>query len=100
MSNLNEILSPYEQIYADVEKIFESRPVYILGAYAGRTSPATDEKLAELAEYAKKFDGEENNGKLRTILVILKPYKNNPIIKETADLLADQLRSRSKTGFI
>jgi hypothetical protein len=96
MSNLNE----YEQIYADVEEIFESKPVYVLGAYAGRTSPVADEKLTALAEYAKRFDGEENSGKLRTILVILKPYKNNPIIKETADLLADQLRSRSKTGFI
>lgn len=96
MSEVNE----YLKIYDDVEKIFNSKPVYILGAYTGRTSPVTDEGLSKLNEYAKSFDGEENNGKLRTILVIIKPYKNHPIIKDTAEILANQLRSRSKTGFI
>lgn len=96
MSEVNE----YSKIYDDVEKIFNSKPVYILGGYVGRTSPVTDEGLSKLNEYAKSFDGEENRGKLRTILVIIKPYKNHPIIKETAETLANQLRSRSKTGFI
>lgn len=96
MSEVNE----YSKIYDDVEKIFNSEPVYMMGAYVGRTSPVTDDNLLELNEYAKRFDGEANSGKLRTILVILKPYKNHPIIKDTAETLADQLRSRSKTGFI
>jgi hypothetical protein len=97
MSNLREQL---EKIYDDVEQIFNSKPVYVLGENIGRTSKVTDEHLSELNKYVIQFNGEENLGKLRTLLVILKPYKNHPIIKDTAELLANQLRSKSKTGFI
>ena len=98
MNSLKE--STYTKIYDDVEKILGSKPVYILGALVDRTSPVTDKKLEALVEYAKGFDGDNDRGKLRTILVILKPYKNHPIIKETAELLANQLRAGSTTGFI
>ena len=98
MNSLKE--STYMKIYDDVERILESKPVYVLGAMVGRTSPVTDTKLEALVKYAKSFDGDTDRGKLRTVLVILKPYKNHPIIKETAELLANQLRAGSTTGFI
>ena len=100
MNNLDETLEPYHKIYEDVRKIFNGESIYILGEYAGQTNNVTDNQLIELEQYAKRFDGEENRGKLRTILIILKPYKNHYLIKDTANLLADQLRATSKNGFI
>jgi hypothetical protein len=98
MNSLKE--SSYMKIYDAAEKILGSKPIYILGAIVDRTSQVTDKKLEALVEYAKGFEGDPDRGKLRTMLVILKPYKNHPIIKETAELLANQLRVGSTTGFI
>ena len=61
MSDLDERLAPYMKIYDDVDEIFNSKPIYVIGKMAGRTSPVTDDRLEALAQYARGFDGEKNN---------------------------------------
>ena len=94
-----EGLEKYEKVYEDTRKILGD-PIYVVGALVGRTERTTDEKLKELNEYAKNFLEEDNRGMLRTILIVLKPYKNHDIIKDTAAVLADKLRAGSKNDFI
>lgn len=96
---MTELTKELEKIYDDTEKIL-GKQVYVLGQLIGRTERGTDEKLKELDKYSQKFLEEENRGKLRTILIILKPYKNNEIIKDTAEKLANKLRAGSPNGFI
>jgi hypothetical protein len=95
----SEAMIRYEKIYEDTEKIM-GKPLYYMGALIGRTERTTEEKLKDLEQYAQKFINEEDRGSLRTILVILKPFKNHEIIKDTAEKLATKLRAGSKNGFI
>jgi len=56
--------------------------------------------MVNFNNYLIKYINEKNRGILRTLLVIAKPYKNHPIVKETISILADELRKGSKTGRI
>jgi len=99
MENKDDSMESYEKIYKDTDEIL-GNPLYILGGLAGRDKKITYEGLNKLREYAEKFLGCKNRGVLRTILIVLKPYKNNHIIKPTADKLADELRAGSTSGII
>ena len=79
----------------------------ILGAekwiepFTGKKSgPPSDEVMTKYNEYLMKYTNETNRGILRTLLVFGKPYKNHPIIKETFNILADELRKGSPNGLI
>lgn len=100
----SDLVQRIEQIYTDIDKIL-GKPVYINGALVKRETDrrndgVTDEKLERINRYLEDFLGEENRGILRTILVCLKPYKNNTIIADNLKILADRLRAGSKSGFI
>jgi len=90
--NKDNSLEPYDKIYRDTDKILGS-PLYILGGLAGRDKKISDEELNELKNYAEGISGGVDKGVLKTILIVLKPYKNNDIIKSTFDKLADELRA-------
>lgn len=93
-------LEPYEKIYRDTDKIL-GNPSYILGALAGRDKKLTFAGLNELKNYAEKFsEAGCNRGVLRTILIVLKPYKDNAVTKPIFTKLADELRASSTSGVI
>jgi hypothetical protein len=72
----------YERIHDECREIF-------------RGDRSLDQKLEEFRRYLTKYLGEEeDNGTLRTLLVIGKPFKENPIVKTNLDTLASRLRTR------
>ena len=79
-------LAIYEKVYNDTDKIL-GNPAYFDGVLVGRDKKISDEGLEELKVYAEQFLSEENKGLLRTILIVLKPYRNNSIIKPIFDKL-------------
>lgn len=90
----------YELIYDEVDKIL-GEPIFVLGKLIGYERNVTDESLEALNEYAKTFIRDDaDKGELRTILINIKPHKNNPIVSETAETLADMLRTKSKRNRI
>ena len=42
----------------------------------------------------------DDNGMIRTLLVIGKPFKNNPIVKDNLEFLANKLRTNLNVDFI
>ena len=75
-------LEEYDKIYKDTDEIIEN------------------ESLENLNEYAKKFIGDKDRGKLRTILLVLKPFKDKEEVKETFEILSNELRIGSIHGII
>jgi hypothetical protein len=72
----------YERIHDECREIF-------------RGDRALDQKLEEFRRYLADYLGEEeDNGTIRTLLIIGKPFKENPIVKATLDILAERLRTR------
>lgn len=65
-----------------------------------KSKTPSDETMIEYNQYLMKYINETNRGILRTLLIIGKPYKNHPMVKETLSVLADELRKGSITGFI
>ena len=54
-----------------------------------------DQKLEEFNRYLGDHLGEEeDNGTIRTLLVIGKSFKGNPTVQGNLTILADRLRSR------
>jgi hypothetical protein len=43
---------------------------------------------------------EEDNGMIRTLLVIGKSFKTNPIVKDNLETLANKLKSKLNVDFI
>jgi|LakMenEpi03Aug12_release.lakeMendotaPanAssembly.Ray.scaffolds.fasta_scaffold4611018_1 hypothetical protein len=80
----------YEKAHDDVRKIFES-------------DKSLDERLNEFNDYLKGYvdniDGEDN-GMIRTLLVIGKSFKTNPIVKDNLEILANKLKSNLNVDFI
>jgi len=89
----------FEKIYNDTDKIL-GNPIYALGGLAGRSKTISDEGLTKLKEYSEKFLNCEDRGELRTILIVLKPYRNNEITKQICDKLSAKLRESSNSGII
>lgn len=80
----------YEKAHDDVRKIFES-------------DKSLDERLNEFNDYLKTYVDnidEEDNGMIRTLLVIGKSFKTNPIVKDNLDYLATTLKTRLNVDFI
>lgn len=80
----------YEKAHDDVRKIFES-------------DKSLDERLNEFNDYLKGYVDnidEEDNGMIRTLLVIGKSFKTNPIVKDNLEILANKLKSNLNVDFI
>jgi hypothetical protein len=80
----------YEKAHDDVRKIF-------------KTDRPLDERLNEFNDYLKTYVDnidEEDNGMIRTLLVIGKSFKTNPIVKDNLDYLATTLKTRLNVDFI
>lgn len=76
-------LSRYEKIWDRSDAIL-SDPIYVHGALVGRTKKVTTEKLEQLVLMAREYlTPESNKGELRTLLVILKPYRKEPQVETT-----------------
>ena len=65
-----------------------------------KSKTPSDETMMEYNQYLMKYINETNRGILRTLLVIGKPYKNHPIVKDIINILTNELRKGSTTGFI
>ena len=80
----------YEKAHDDVRIIF-------------KTDRPLDERLNEFNDYLKTYVDnidEEDNGMIRTLLVIGKSFKTNPIVKDNLDYLATTLKTRLNVNFI
>ena len=80
----------YEKAHDDVRKIFES-------------DKSLDVRLNEFNDYLKGYVDnidEEDNGMIRTLLVIGKSFKTNPIVKDNLEILANKLKSNLNVDFI
>jgi hypothetical protein len=80
-------LKKYSDIYDDVREIMD-------------VDEPLDDRLINLNLYSKKFIGCPDRGSLRTILINLKSFRNDPILKITFGILSDELRSGSESGKI
>ena len=81
-------MDAYKKIYDDTDKIL-GKPVMDMALLVGRTNPPTDDTLDKLNEYAKPFITETHRGLIKTILIVLKPYKDNPRLKDTRQAIKD-----------
>jgi hypothetical protein len=80
----------YEKAHDDVRIIF-------------KTDRPLDERLNGFNDYLKTYVDnidEEDNGMIRTLLVIGKSFKDNPIVKDNLDYLATTLKTRLNVDFI
>ena len=80
----------YEKAHDDVRIIF-------------KTDRPLDERLNEFNDYLKTYVDnidEEDNGMIRTLLVIGKSFKDNQIVKDNLDYLATTLKTRLNVDFI
>lgn len=67
----NDNMLRYEKVHDDIKMIFS-------------TDKSLDEKLIEFNNYLKRYIdniNDENNGMIRTLLVVSKSFKTNPIVK-------------------
>jgi len=58
------------------------------------------QKLEDFRRYLEDHQEAEDNGTLRTLLVIGKPFKEHPIVKEPLDRMAHRLRTRLGVDWI
>jgi hypothetical protein len=80
----------YEKAHDDVREIFKmDKPIH---------SKLYDFNLY-LTPYVENINNEDN-GMIRTLLVIGKSFKNNPIVKDNLEILANKLKSNLNTDFI
>lgn len=89
----------YSKAYGDCEVILGGEKCLDSFTHTPAPNP-TDEQLNKFNDYLKGFLHETDSGMLRTLLVIGKPFKHEPIVKDTLEVLANKLRSKSKTGKI
>jgi len=62
-------------------------PLYKGASVIGRSKEPTDEVLIELRSYAEQFLTETDRGLVKTMTLILSPYKDNIIIKDLREEL-------------
>jgi len=90
MIKKTENMLRYEKVHDDVREIFKAdKPL--------------DDRLLDFNLYLKPYVENidiQDNGMIRTLLVIGKSFKNNPIVKDNLELLANKLRSNLNTDFI
>jgi hypothetical protein len=86
----NDNMLRYEKAHDDVREIF-------------RNDKDLNEKLNDFNDYLKGYVDNidnEDNGMIRTLLVIGKSFKNNPIVKDNFEILANKLKSNLNVDFI
>jgi hypothetical protein len=86
----NDNMLRYEKAHDDVREIF-------------RNDKDLNEKLNEFNDYLKGYVDNidnEDNGMIRTLLVIGKSFKNNPIVKDNLEILVNKLKSNLNVDFI
>ena len=86
----NDNMLRYEKAHDDVREIF-------------RNDKDLNEKLNDFNHYLKGYVDNidnEDNGMIRTLLVIGKSFKNNPIVKDNLEILANKLKSNLNVDFI
>lgn len=95
----NDNFKIFHEIYEDCKEIMGSEKH--LEPFTGKKSGTpSDEVMTKYNQYLMKYTNETDRGILTTLLVIGKPYKNHPIVKDTINILADELRKESPNGFI
>lgn len=90
MIKKTENMLRYEKAHDEIREIFKAdKPL--------------DDRLLDfnlyLMPYVENIDIQDN-GMIRTLLMIGKSFKNNPIVKDNLELLANKLRSNLNTDFI
>lgn len=88
---MSEEFKVHDKIYDDVEKILGENPCLDV-VFMKTPNKQSDEKLKELNNYAKKFLKEQSSGIIKTMLVNIKPYRENEIIKDTYQKLFKRLK--------
>jgi hypothetical protein len=86
----NDNMLRYEKAHDDVREIF-------------RNDKDLNERLNDFNDYLKGYVDnidDEDNGMIRTLLVIGKSFKNNPIVKDNLEILANKLKSNLNVDFI
>lgn len=86
MIEKTENMLRYEKVHDDCRKIFKSDRDIV-------------EKLNDFNDYLNNHLNDDN-GMIRTLLVIGKPFKNNPIVKDNLEFLANKLRTNLNVDFI
>ncbi len=76
----------YEKVHNDCREIFKGDRDIV-------------EKLNNFNDYLNNHLNDDN-GMIRTLLVIGKPFKNNPIVKDNLEFLANKLRINLNVDFI
>jgi hypothetical protein len=85
--NETENMLKYEKIHNDCREIFKG-------------DRNITEKLNNFNDYLDIHLDDDDNGVIRTLLVIGKPFKNNPIVKDNLEFLANKLRTNLNVKFI
>ena len=92
---MDDSLAPYEKIYKDTDEIL-GKPFYHIGALIGRSKDPTTRIAGRIAEtvnwqelidYASQFLTNENAGIVHTMIIVLKPYRDQELIKDIFDKL-------------
>jgi hypothetical protein len=82
-----ENMLKYDKIHDDCRKIFSSKK-------------DINEKLNNFNDYLSVHLNESDNGVIRTLLVIGKSFRDNPIVKDNLEFLANKLRTNLNVKFI
>ena len=85
--NETENMLKYEKIHNDCREIFKG-------------DRNITEKLNNFNDYLDIHLNDDDNGTMRTLLVIGKPFKNNPIVKDNLEFLANKPRTNLNVKFI
>jgi hypothetical protein len=86
MIKKTENMLRYEKAHNDCREIFKGDRDIV-------------EKLNDFNDYLNNHINDDN-GMMRTLLVIGKPFKNNPIVKDNLEFLANKLRTNLNVDFI
>ena len=90
-----ESLKQFEKIYDDIEQILKNS-VWLQAAFNAQVSEVTDDQLREISKYIKQHENTTNRGISRTILVVLKPFKEHSIIKLQYELFSSKLKNHEE----
>ena len=105
MSNkLEENMKGYDIIYDTVDEILNQTELggeAIINALGfKRKDYPSDEQLHKLKDYMEPFTKVDHRGYLRTILMAVRPYREDPIIANVYYIIAERLRAGNSAGKI
>jgi hypothetical protein len=89
-------MSKFDKIYDTIDEILDQTELggeAILNTLGlKRNNYPTDEQLHALKNYMETFISEKDRGYLRTVLMVTKPYRTDPIITNVYYILYQELR--------